>query len=214
MQQNEQPTPAPVTLRSLTAERFRTEQLNGWAASVPFGQRRLRTIAALVLVGVFGFGGYWASTAELGGAAVGSGRVIATGNNRIVQHLEGGILSRIFVRQGDIVAAGTPLAELDTTALNSQLTTAQVQRATLAIQLARWRAAIDGSESFTVDPKRLEPMQNNERVVAALNSEQERSRQRSLSSKQVSMTDAKIEASRNEIAARKPISSLSISRMS
>jgi HlyD family type I secretion membrane fusion protein len=201
MQQNEQPT--PLKLRSLTAERFRTEQLNGWAASVPFNQRRLRLLAGLVVVGVFGFGGYWASTAELGGAAVGSGRVIATGSNRIVQHLEGGILSRILVRQGDVVAAGTPLAELDTTAVKSQLSTTQIQRATLAIQLARWRAAIDGADSFTVDPKVLEPMQDNQRVVAALKSEQGAfAALLAVERKQLSMIDAKIEASDNEIAAQ------------
>lgn len=203
-QTDEQQVPAPVTLRSITSERFRTEQLNGWASTVPFGQRRLRIIAALVLVSVFGFGGYWASTAHLGGAAVGVGRVIATGNNRIVQHLEGGILTRILVKQGDVVAVGTPLAEMDTTATISQLTATQVQRATLAAQLARWRAAIDGAESFTVDPEQLAPMQDNTRIIEAVKSQQGAfAATLAVEKKQLSMLDAKIESARNDIESQK-----------
>jgi len=199
----EPPAPAPVTLRSLTAENFRLDQLNGWSSAVPFGQRRLRILAALVMVGVFGYGGYWASTAELGGASVGSGRVIATGNNRIVQHLEGGILSRILVQQGDVVSVGTPLAELDTTAITSQLTAIQVQRATLAIQVARWRAAIDGAESFTIDPLVLAPVADNHRVVDALKNEQGAyTATLAVVRKQLSMLDSKIEAAKNEISAQ------------
>lgn len=203
-QTNEQPVPTPVVLRSVTPEKFRTEQLNGWASVVPFGQRRLRIIAALVLVSVFGFGGYWASTAHLGGAAVGVGRVIATGSNRIVQHLEGGILSRILVNQGDVVAVGTPLAELDTTAVTSQLTAAQIQRATLAAQLVRWRAAIDGVESFAVDPELLAPMQDNPRIIEAVKSQQGAfAATLAVEKKQLSMLDAKIEAARNDIESQK-----------
>jgi HlyD family type I secretion membrane fusion protein len=203
-QTNEQQTSTPVTLRSITAERFRTDQLNGWAAAVPFGQRRLRVIAALVLVGVFGFGGYWASTAHLGGAAVGVGRVIATGSNRIVQHLEGGILSRVLVNQGDIVSVGTPLGELDTTAIVSQLTATQIQRATLAAQLARWRAAIDGIDSFSVDPEQLAPMHDNPRVVEAVKSQQGAfAATLAVERKQLSMLDAKIDAARNDIDSQK-----------
>jgi len=203
-QTNEQPTSTPVTLRSITAERFRTEQLNGWATTVPFGQRRLRIMAAIVVVGVFGFGGYWASTAHLGGAAVGAGRVIATGNNRIVQHLEGGILSRILVRQGDVVSVGTPLAELDTTAVTSQLKAAQVQRATLAAQLTRWRAAIDGVDSFTVDQELLAPMQDNSRVVDAVKSQEGAfAATLAVERKQLAMIESKIEAAQNDIESQR-----------
>ena len=201
---NEQTLPVPVTLTSIASEQFRIEQLNNWAGTVPLSQRKLRFIGLAVLVAVFGFGGYWASTAKLGGAAVGIGRVIAAGNNRIVQHLEGGILSRILVKTGDVVTAGMPLAELDTTSVKSQLTATQIQRATIAGQLARWRAEIDGAESFTVDPEVLKPMGSNARVVEAVKSQQASfAATLAVERKMLSMLDSKIDAAKNDIESQR-----------
>jgi HlyD family secretion protein len=65
-------------------------------------------IAACVL----GFG-YWASTAMIAGAVVASGAFVAAGENKIIQHLEGGVIRRIVVKEGDIVEPGQTLVELD-----------------------------------------------------------------------------------------------------
>lgn len=194
---------APVVLKSINADQFRLDQLNTWSSTVPTSLRRLHLVAAAVLILVFGFGGYWAATAKLGGAAVGSGRVIAAGNNRVVQHLEGGIINKILIKVGDVVTAGMPLAELDTTAVISQLNSSQIQRAIFAAQLARWRAEIVGAESFSVDQAALAPMEANERVVEAVNSQQSAFKATlAVKQKIISMLDAKIEASKNDIEAQ------------
>ena len=55
----------------------------------------------------------WAYFAELEEFAVVNGEVVPQGKVKIVQHLEGGIIEEIFVRDGDTVSAGDPLMHLD-----------------------------------------------------------------------------------------------------
>ena len=50
-----------------------------------------------------------------------SGSFVATGQNKHVQHLEGGILREVLVKEGDLVEVGQPLLRLDATAASSRL---------------------------------------------------------------------------------------------
>ena len=60
--------------------------------------------------------GAWAFFAPLAAAVVTQGSFVATGQNKIVQHLEGGIIKDILVSEGDIVREGQLLMRLDRTA--------------------------------------------------------------------------------------------------
>ena len=60
----------------------------------------------------FGLFGAWAALAPLAGGAVAPGLISPVGQRRTVQHLEGGIIARLLVRDGDVVAVGQPLVEL------------------------------------------------------------------------------------------------------
>ncbi len=95
--------------------------LNDWGRSVPRGLGKA-TIAGLVVlaIGIGGFG-VWASTAPIDGAVVSSGSFVATSQNKTVQHLEGGILEDIRVREGDHVKSGATLAVLDDTKARATL---------------------------------------------------------------------------------------------
>ena len=64
-----------------------------------------------------GFGA-WAAIAPLASAVVASGSFVATGQNKQVQHLEGGIIREMLVKEGDLVEANQPLLRLDDTAAN------------------------------------------------------------------------------------------------
>lgn len=55
----------------------------------------------------------WASQARVDRIAKASGVVAPQGQVRTVQHLEGGIVEQILVREGDAVAAGDPLLQID-----------------------------------------------------------------------------------------------------
>lgn len=63
----------------------------------------------------FGIFGTWAATAPLASGVVGKGVVSLEGNRKTIQHLEGGIVSDIVAKEGDIVNAGDVLLKLDPT---------------------------------------------------------------------------------------------------
>lgn len=151
---------------------LRLDTLQGWSDSVPTSRRRPMLFASLVLVALFGFGGAWAATAKLGGALIASGRVIAKGNNRVVQHLEGGIIEDIRVNEGDSVRRGDTIVLLDETANRSQRDRMYIERALATIELERWRAERDDmTEGFSVAPEKLAPVADNPRVVEAYESQ-------------------------------------------
>ncbi len=70
----------------------------------------------LLLIAVFigGFGS-WAALAPLESAAIALGEIIVEGNRRTIEHLEGGIVKELRVRNGSRVKAGEPLIILDDT---------------------------------------------------------------------------------------------------
>ncbi len=54
----------------------------------------------------------WAALAEVDVIVRTEGRIVPAGKSQIVQHLEGGIVRRILVQEGEVVKAGQPLMEL------------------------------------------------------------------------------------------------------
>src|SRR4051812_29845049 len=73
-------------------------------------------IAGWLIIAIF-FGGFgtWAATAPLNGAVVALAVVKVEGNRKSVQHLDGGIVKELRVKEGDKVAAGDVLIVLDDT---------------------------------------------------------------------------------------------------
>lgn len=69
-------------------------------------------IGLVVLLLFFGGLAYWSWSAPISGAAIAQGAVSPEGYRRTVQHLEGGIVEAIEVRDGDIVVEGAPLIVL------------------------------------------------------------------------------------------------------
>ena len=57
------------------------------------------------------FFGYWAATAPLAGAAIAPGVVAASGQNIKLQHLEGGAVTSVLVKEGDRVKSGAEVAD-------------------------------------------------------------------------------------------------------
>lgn len=87
------------------------------AAPAPSGSRigaRATLLTGLFIVlTFFGAGGYWAVQASIDSAVIAPGELIMEGNRTRVQHLEGGIIARIKVSDGDTVRAGDPLIRLE-----------------------------------------------------------------------------------------------------
>lgn len=97
---------------------------------------RLKGVTLAGGVVIFGFmGGFavWAMTAPLAGGAAVRGVVGPEGSRKMVQHLEGGIVREILVKDGDLVQRGQPLVTLERT--QAQAIYGQ-QRNTLSRRLA------------------------------------------------------------------------------
>lgn len=73
------------------------------------------TLAVLVL----GLGA-WATLTSISGAVVATGTLEVASSRQVVEHAEGGIVQRILVKDGDVVAAGEVLIKLDDTLMQSE----------------------------------------------------------------------------------------------
>lgn len=119
---------------------------------------------------VFGIFGLWAGFAPLDGAAFAPGTVTVKSYKKAVQHLEGGIVSEILVRNGDLVESGQPLLVLDATQPRASLEMVTNEFIALKARESRLIAERDGLE--TVDyPQSLN--QTNERVREEITAQNE-----------------------------------------
>ncbi|MEP9348832.1 HlyD family type I secretion periplasmic adaptor subunit [Xanthobacter sp. KR7-225] len=121
------------------------------AAAADF--RPLAWAGYLVIAATFlGLGG-WAALASIEGAVVAPGVVVVEGKRQVVQHLEGGIVGAIHVREGDLVAQDQVLFRLDPTQPKATDDAARAQlRAALALE-ARLVAERDGAASVAFPPE-------------------------------------------------------------
>ncbi len=101
--------------------------------------------AAAVAVLVLGLGG-WTATTELAGAVVAPGTLVVESNVKKVQHLTGGVIVDLKVRDGDDVEAGDVLVVLDGTQARANLQILDGGLNELAARKARLEAERDGAE--------------------------------------------------------------------
>ncbi|AUW45129.1 HlyD family type I secretion periplasmic adaptor subunit [Rhizobium leguminosarum] len=119
-----------------------------WYSDVPRSIRMHSIVGLTVLFTSFGGFGFWAATAPLASAVIAQGSFVATGNNKIVQHLEGGIIREMRVSEGDTVKEGDILLTLDPTASRSNERMLQLRRLRLEAVVARLRAEAQGLREF------------------------------------------------------------------
>lgn len=86
----------------------------------------------------------WGWSARLDVVSTAPGRVIPSSRVKTVQHLEGGIVHDILVREGDRVTAGQPLVVLEKTDSAADVAGLRATEAALRTELARFQAEADG----------------------------------------------------------------------
>jgi len=122
--------------------------IDQWHRDVPRSSRWPIALGVCVLL-VWGFGfGAWAAVAPLDGAVVASGSFVATGQNKQVQHLEGGIIRKMLANEGDLVEEGQPLLRLDDTAVKAKLRSLVLRRYRLIAMAARLTAEINSLDKL------------------------------------------------------------------
>ena len=159
-------------------------------------------LAALLILLVF-FGGFgaWATLVPLSGAALAPGYVAPEGFRKTVQHLEGGIVSEILVREGSKVEAGDTIVVLDDTRARAEYSRVRAQLVATLARGARLAAEQDGASEpgfpddllaeAATDPATQELMDSERRSMVA--------RQQALAD-QLAMRDGKIAQARADLA--------------
>jgi adhesin transport system membrane fusion protein len=111
------------------------------AEQTPRGARLVVWLSALTIFVLL----VWAAFAELDEVTRGEGKVIPSRQIQILQSLDGGIVSEILAREGQVVKAGDLLLKVDPTRMVSSLRENQSQYLSLLAKGARLRALADGS---------------------------------------------------------------------
>lgn len=130
---------------------------------------RRRLIAAGLAVSVLFVGGVgvWAATVPLAGAVISPGFVVVDTNVKTVQHLSGGIIGDIHVRDAMRVREGDLLISLDDTVTRANLQMVVKQLNELTARQARLEAERDGATEITV-PEALVARVDDPEVMRAL----------------------------------------------
>ncbi|HSP25085.1 MAG TPA: HlyD family type I secretion periplasmic adaptor subunit [Saliniramus sp.] len=119
------------------------------APPTPFPRMRRVALAGNGVFGAFIIGlGVWSVFAPLESAATAAGVVESESSRKTIQHLEGGIVREILVRDGDEVAAGQALLRLDDTRPRTQLHGLRGQLFDAQAREARLLAERDARETF------------------------------------------------------------------
>ena len=109
-----------------------------------------------IVIGVFVVGFFaWASFAKLAGGVPAPGVVSVENNRKTVQHLDGGLIRRILVREGQQVRAGDILFVMDDNQARAQLDVLRNDYDSLIAQRARLEAEITGASSINFPPELL-----------------------------------------------------------
>lgn len=99
----------------------------------------------------------WAAIFELEEVSTGTGKVVPSSKDQVIQSLEGGILTKLNVKEGDIVKEGQVLAELDPTRFASNVDESKSLLLSAQATAARLRAEVNGTKLVFPDSLRNAP---------------------------------------------------------
>lgn len=116
--------------------------------------------------------GGWAAMAPLSSAIIAPGNLIVDSQIKQIQHPDGGIISEIFVRDGDLVEQGQVLARLESKETLAQESLMRSKLVEQQIIRSRWQAELVGKTVLPL-PKALES-ERTEPAIAAVIKEQEK----------------------------------------
>jgi len=118
-------------------------------ATVDLGRmtQSFHIFAVLLLMLFFGVGGWWAAYVPLSSSAIAAGVVNPEGRRRTVQHLEGGVIQAIHVKDGDVVEKGAPLVTLAQVKAIAERNTLFYEHIGLLAEQMRLRAEENNAET-------------------------------------------------------------------
>ena len=91
----------------------------------------------------------WASYSELDEVVRGDGKVVPSGQTKVLQHLEGGIVSKILVKEGDVVKKGAVIYELSQAFFDADFKSKDIELKSLKAKATRLLREIDSKDTLS-----------------------------------------------------------------
>ncbi len=131
-----------------------TPSPRSWTTAQAIPSRRKLTLRSAVLLGLaaifaaLGGMAVWSATAPISSAVVAPGKVAVATKRKEIQHLDGGIVKAIHVRDYDVVKQGAVLLELDDAKAKAHFVLARGAYYSALITSARLIAERDGADEI------------------------------------------------------------------
>lgn len=135
-----------VLNKKRTVPREQLKLLSREAMLEESGPSKMASTMILLITGLLASAVVWSNYVEIKTSAATEGTVIPSGDKRVVQHLEGGIVKDILIQEGDIVEKGQALLQFEPTLREAELNQIKAREAALEIKMLRLRAFIDDAE--------------------------------------------------------------------
>ncbi|MHC8359040.1 HlyD family type I secretion periplasmic adaptor subunit [Pseudomonas sp. LS2P72] len=121
---------------------------------------RVVRLTIWAIIGFFVFLMLWANFAVIDEVTKGDGKAIPSSKIQKIQNLEGGIVSELYVTEGQIVEAGAPLIRLDDTRFASNVGETEADRLSMLLRVERLSAEVDDRPlNFPADVLKAVPTQ-------------------------------------------------------
>ncbi len=120
----------------------------------PGDVKKIVIVAFSSILLVFFGGIVWSVFAPLEGAIIASGYISVEGDWKSIQHLAGGTVKNILVKEGDLIKKNDLLIQLNDTVENANLTSLDQQLQFLVVQRARLVAESTNKNTFSYDAKK------------------------------------------------------------
>ncbi len=133
--------------------------------------RDIRRFGYIIILLLFGFVGLWAMFAPIESAALAPGVVQVEGKRKAIQHFEGGIVDKIFVKNGEFVSKGQELLTLDATRDRADLIVTLNQVYIARARVNRLQSERDDRTSIDFDDTLKAAAQSDFRAVEAMANE-------------------------------------------
>lgn len=144
----EQQTRSPANEND-TSTGARNDQLRLLSQSIRLEETGIPRIAryttGLIVFSMAAFIG-WAAVANINELARAPGEVTPVKYEQVLQHLEGGIVDEILVREGEVVERGQEIVRLHAADTDTNLERARQRKQSLAFQIERYKAYLDERE--------------------------------------------------------------------
>ena len=172
--------PVKAALRALTSPADLSEDaiLVGQDVAIlgndPLKRRMQRPmIMGATVVAIFVIvAGIWASMVKIEGAVSAPGMVRAEFNRRTLRQRDGGVISALYVHEGDFVKAGQPLIQFAPTAPKASVDVMRNQVDSTTAQAARFEAEMTGKPAIVFPPDMLERAKTDPAVAALIRDQQ------------------------------------------